>query len=268
MYKKESGSDFVQKRNPRGYETFLIFYIVLIIIPAIIISSGQRAWVNILLSLGLILLMLFYYFDKTYATSVAWGMTSVYKSAEQERYFIDYHRMHLWKECDIALSFDIKPFLKNKIKEMAVMGKLGSKMRILLLDPQSKYVELVEKASGMKKGEYAYYALQVQNFMMRVNQAQTEDVVIDIQVKYYDDMPMDNILRAYDVLFAYDNKHSAENNYLSYSYEYGFNGYNFYKALFDEKWNNEAFSYEKEITSDMVNNYRYFADNDNVYYDV
>lgn len=261
-------SDFIQKRNPRGYETFLIGYIAAVIIPAIIMTAGKYLWVNIVISLGLVLLMLFYYFDKTYATSIAWGMTSVYRSVEQERYFIDYHRTHLWKECDIALSFDIKLFLKNKIKELAVMGKLGSKMRILLLDPESKYVEMVEKICGMRHGEYAYYVLQIQNFMMRVNQTETEDVVIDIKIKYYDAMPIDNIFRAYDVLIAYDNKHSIENNYMSYVYEYGYNGYNFYKTLFDEMWNNDVVSYEKEITSDMVENYRYLAEIDDVYYKV
>ena len=148
------------------------------------------------------------------------------------------------------------------------MGKIGSKMRILLLDPQSKYVELVEKASGMKPGAYAYYVLQIQNFVLRVKQSSREDTVVDITIKYYDSLPLDNMFRAHDVVFAYDSRSGAENNFMSYSFENSLNGYNFYRTFFNEKWNDEAFCYEKEITGNMVENYRAFADNDNISYTV
>ena len=99
--KKKNESTFSVKRKTKGYELFLILYIVLIIVPSIILASGDKAWVNIVLAAGLIVLVLFYYFDNTYDTSVSWGMRAVYTAPEQERSFIDYHRTHFWKETDI-----------------------------------------------------------------------------------------------------------------------------------------------------------------------
>ncbi len=261
-------SDFTKKKSSKGYAIFLIVYILIVIIPAIIIASGEYAWINIVLSAGLVALVLFYYFDDTYATSVSWGMSSIYTSRESEDYYMDYQRTHFWKETDIMLSYDIKLFLKTKIDVLSVMAKLGSKMRILLLDPESKYVPMVEDACGMKHGEYAYYVLQIQNFKSRVLQGATEKTVVDIDIKFYDDYPLDNILCAGDVMFAYDNKQNSSGNYMSYTYENGLNGFNYYNTLFAEKWNDELNTYHKEVTVDMVNNYRYFADNDTISYSV
>ena len=266
--KKKNESTFSVKRKTKGYELFLILYIVLIIVLSIILASGDKAWVNIVLAAGLIVLVLFYYFDNTYDTSVSWGMRAVYTALEQERSFIDYHRTHFWKETDIMLSYDIKNFLKSKIHELAVMARLGSKMRILMLDPQSEYVPLLEKACSMKPGEYAYYVLQVQNFALRAAQAAVEKSVVDIQIKYYDSLPLDNMLRAYDAMLVYDNKENTDNGFLAYSFENGLNGYNFYKTMFNEKWNDESFAYGKEITANMVPNMRSFADNDPITYTV
>lgn len=264
--KKSSDKGFILKRKKRGYETFLLAYIVFIIIPSIIMASGSNAWINILLAVGLVILMLFYYFDDTYDTSVSWGMKAVYTEPEQERFFMDYHRTHFWKETDILLAYDIKPFLKSKIRELAVMAKLGSKMRILMLDPQSKYVPLLEKACSMKAGEYAYYVLQIQGFALRAAQAGAENTIVSIELKYYDSLPLDNMLRAYDAVLAYDNKQNAQNGFKVYQYENELNGYNFYKTMFEEKWNDADFAYSKEITADMVPDMRYFADNDTVTY--
>lgn len=261
-------SDFSEKSGPRGYELFLIIYIVLVILPAIILASGDKAWINIILSVILIALVIFYYFDKTYSSSVSWGMKEIYKSNESEKYALSFQRTHFWKNVDLALSFDIKPFLKNKIEELAVMGKMGSEMHILLLDPESKYTEIVEDMCAMKRGEYAYYALQIQNFKMRVEQASKDKSFVRIDIKYYDAMPLDNIFRAYDMMFAYDNKYDPLDEMTSYCYEKELNGFTFYKTLFDEKWNDEKFAYTKEITADMVPNYRSFADNDTVSYTV
>ncbi len=265
---KKSTSDFSVKHKAMGYEAFLIGYIIVVIIPSMILSSGEYAFINVLLALVLVALVLFSYFDKTYNTSISWGMNSIYTSQESERYFMNYHRMHFWKSMDIVVSYNIQAFLKDKVREISVMGKIGSKIRILLLDPESKYVEIVEKASGMKSGEYAYYALQIQNFMMRVEQTSVEDTVVDIEIKYYDALPLDNMLRAYDVVFAYDSKQGSENNFMSYSFEHDLNGYNFYRTLFEEKWKDGSFCYNKEITGDMVPNFAVLAESDPVSYNV
>lgn len=265
---KKDTSNFSVKRKAMGYEAFLLGYILVVIMPSIILSSGEYAVINVALAVVLVILVLFSYFDKTYNTSISWGMNSIYTSQESERYFMNYQRMHFWKSTDVLLSYDIQPFLKDKIREMSVMGKLGSKLRILLLDPESKYVEIVEKASGMKPGEYAYYVLQIQNFMMRVEQTSVEDTVVDIEIKYYDSLPLDNMFRAYDVVFAYDNKQSSENNFMSYSFEHDLNGYNFYRTMFEEKWKDDSFCYNKEITGNMVPKFAIFAENDTISYDV
>lgn len=265
---KKDTSNFSVKRKAMGYEAFLVGYILAVIMPSMILSSGEYAAINIALAVILVILVLFSYFDKTYNTSISWGMNSIYTSQESERYFMNYQRMHFWKSTDILLSYDIQPFLKDKIREMSVMGKLGSKMRVLLLDPESKYVEMVEKASGMKAGEYAYYVLQIQNFMMRVNQTSVENTVVDIEIKYYDALPLDNMFRAYDVVFAYDNKQGSENKFMSYSFEHDLNGYNFYRTLFEEKWKDDSFCYHKEITGNMVPDFAVFAENDTVTYNV
>ena len=269
LFGSNKGNDvrrFEEKRRLMGYETFLIGYIVLIILPCMILSSGKYAWMNITLAVILVALVLWAYFDKTFVTSTSWGMRAIYTSLQSERYYMNYQRTHFWRDVDVLLSYDIRDFLEDKIRELAVMGKLGSKMRILLLDPQSPYVEIMEKASNMKPGEYAYYVLQIQNFMLRVNQAATEDSIVDITIKYYDDLPLDNMFRAYDVMFAYDNKQCSEENFMSYSFDGNLNGYNFYRVFFEEKWNDESFCYSKEITGDMVPNYRVFADNDTISY--
>lgn len=268
MPMKNNNNEFTVKRKKRGYEAFLLIYIIIIIVPSIIMASGSNAWINILLALGLVVLMLFYYFDHTYDTSVSWGIKAIYTEREQERYFMDYHRTHFWKETDIMLSYDIKRFIKSNIRELGVMAKLGSKMRILLLDPQSKYVPLLEKASSMKHGEYAYYVLQIQSFALRAAQAGAENTVVNVELKYYDAVPLDNMLRAYDTVFAYNNKECAQNDFKVCLFENELNGYNFYKTMFDEKWNDLSFSYNKEITAEMVPDMRYFADNDTIDYTI
>ena len=75
--KKKNESTFSVKHKTKGYELFLILYIVLVIVPSIILASGDKAWINIILAAGLIVLVLFYYFDNTYDTSVSWGMRAV-----------------------------------------------------------------------------------------------------------------------------------------------------------------------------------------------
>ena len=266
--KKPDVSSFKAKRKMMGYESFLIGYIVLIIFPSIIMTSGKLAWLNILLGAVLVALVLFAYFDKMYVTSVSRGLRAIDTSLEDERCYMNYQRTHFWKSEDIVLSYDIETFLNDKIKELAVMGKIGSRMRILLLDPESKYVPLVEKASGMKPGAYAYYVLQIQNFMLRVKQTSLEDTVVDISIKYYDSMPLDNLFRAHDTVFAYDSRTGTEGGFMSYSFENGLNGYNFYRTFFDEKWKDDTFCYEKEITGNMVENFRIFAENDTISYTV
>ncbi len=266
IFSNEKGK-FKEKGKANGYELFLIIYIVFVILPSIIIAA-ENLVMNIVLSVILLALVLFFYIDKTYGTSITWGTTAMYTSASQERGFIDYHRTHFWKETDILLSFDIRNFLRTKIREIVVMGKIGTKMRILLLDPQSKYVPLVEKASGMLSGEYAYYVLQIQSLVARIAQVTIEDSTIDITIKFFDDVPCDNIYRMHDALIAYDNKQSVEGEPLAYNYEKDLNGYNFYKKLFDEKWNDGNFCYEKEITAEMVPNMRMFAEKDNVNYTI
>ncbi len=265
---KNHVKSFSIKRKTMGYEVFLVGYIILIIMPSMVMSTEEFGWLNVALALGLAALVLFSYFDKVYITSVSWGMRSIYTTLDAERYYMNFHRTHFWKEVDVVLSYDIEKFLKDKIRELAVMGKLGSKIRILLLDPESKYVDIIEKSAGMKPGEYAYYVLQIQNFVLRVRQTSMEDTVVDIEIKYYDSFPLDNMFRAHDTMFAYDSKQYSDADFLSYSFENGLNGYNFFRTLFEEKWNDQAFSYEKEITGNMVPNYRAFADNDTISYKV
>ncbi len=264
--RSKNQKEFSVKRSAKGYEIFLIAYVLIVIIPAIVLSSGDNAWINIGLGIGLLILVLFYYFDKTYDVSVSWGLRTIYTSTESERSFMNYHRTHFWKETDLILSYDIKPFMKDTIHELAVMSRLGSKMRILLLDPRSKYVPLLEKHCSMKPGEYAYYALQMQNFKVRAEQSASGEVKFATEIKYYDDVPLDNMLRAYDVLLSYGNKEATEGMAPVYSYEKGYNGYNFHEAMFEEKWNDASFSYPLEIKNEMVHNLAYFAENDPVIY--
>ena len=259
-----------EKRIAGGSEFFLFFYILIIILPSMFLTMQEAgaAFVNLALSVGLIALMLFYYLDKTYFTANAWGCGSIFESAGQERYFMDFHRVHFWEGTDVLLTFDIKNFLNDKIHEMSVMARMGSKLRILMLDPQSQYVRLLEKACGMASGEYAYYVLQVQNFAFAVESEALDKKAVDIQIKYYDAMPLDNLFCAGDRIFAYNNKQTADGTVMSCSYERGCTGYHFYASLFEEKWQDEAFAYEKEITADMIPNLRMHSMNDTISYKI
>ena len=233
-----------------GSEFFLFIYILIIILPSMFLATREAGatLINLLLSVGLIALLLFYYLDKTFYTVTAWGFHSIFETAGQERYFMDFHRVHFWENTDVILTFDIKNFLKDKIHEMAVMARMGSKLRILMLDPQSKYVRPLEKSAGMASGEYAYYVLQVQSFALQIEQEVLDTKAVEIQIKYYDDLPLDNLFCAGDMVFAYNNKQTIDGTVMSCSYEKGCVGYQFYTKLFEEKWNDADFSYEKEIT--------------------
>lgn len=63
------------KKGIGGSEIFLFAYILLIILPCtyLVTQDAVAAIVNVLLSVGLIGLLLYYYFDKTYYMATIWG---------------------------------------------------------------------------------------------------------------------------------------------------------------------------------------------------
>lgn len=258
------------KKGIGGSEIFLFAYILLIILPCtyLVTQDAVAAIVNVLLSVGLIGLLLYYYFDKTYYMATVWGFGSIFETQSQERYFMDFHRSHFWENTDLIITFEIKNFLRDRIHEMAVMARMGSKLRILMLDPQSDYVRGIEKSAGMVSGEYAYYVLQVQNFAQQIAQESVDKTTVDMEIKFYDSLPLDNLFCAGDVVFAYNNKQTVDGTVMSCSYEKGYAGYAFYTALFEEKWNDGSFSYQKEITADMIPNLRIHAMNDTISYKI
>ena len=46
--KKKNDVSFSEKRKTKGYELFLIIYIILVIVPSIILASGENAWINLI----------------------------------------------------------------------------------------------------------------------------------------------------------------------------------------------------------------------------
>ncbi|MBE5816911.1 MAG: hypothetical protein E7315_04215 [Clostridiales bacterium] len=243
-----------------SYNLFLIIYVIAIIIPSMVILTKENAVIDIALSFGLLILMVWYACDKRRQTASDWGISNIYTRNEELRFFMDIHRMHYWNEVDILLVYHPAEFLSHNIDELSVMAKIGAKIRILLMDPESQYISCLEEHLHMKKGEYAFYALQLQNWAKKIAES-PECIECNIEIKFFDDFPPDNMFRAHDKLFSYSNKMgTGSKDVLTYVYEKDSKGYERQKKLYDYFWQ-ESVSYKKEITMAMIDNFRYHSTN-------
>ena len=187
-----------------SYNLFLMIYVIVIIIPSMIILTRENAVIDIILAFVLLALIIWYACDKRRQTASNWGINNIYTKNEELRFYIDIHRMHYWNEIDVLLVYHPAEFLAHNIDELSVMAKIGAKIRILLLDPESQYISEIEKFLHMKRGEYAFYALQIQNWAKKIAES-SECLECNIEIKFFDDFPPDNLFRAHDKLFAFSN---------------------------------------------------------------
>lgn len=145
--------------------------------------------------------------------------------------------------CLDIIAFGLRNFRDNKGDFILKKVAKGMKVRILTMDPESKFLKQREIDEGVAPGETKHSIMQLIQWAYELNQYQIRDG--QVQIKIYDSLPqdfyfgMDNAIYVGPYLYGIISQQT-----ISYEYTKNSKGYDYYSNYFEKLWNNKLFAKE------------------------
>lgn len=171
-----------------------------------------------------------------------WGLRNIYNTRENANSFsIDKKFKNLNNQLDI-IAFGLDHFRnsKERIFIEKIRKNKNLSVRILTLNPDSIFVTQREQDENKNEGSIKKSIKDLSSWVNKINQNTKSN---HIQIKYYDALPLDSYLRVDDIIYVGPYEHNKMSSQsITYEFEEGGQGYNYYSEYFQDLWTNSDLS--------------------------
>ncbi len=230
----------------------IVFGLGIILILIAMLSGNNENAVQICLSIGtsliassiVVFLSSRYLVNQNKSTQIIqqWKMTGIFETrADMNRssnFYLEYNKNKL----DIV-AFGLKGFRDSK-KEI-IKEKINKRMmvRILTMSPNSEFLKEREKAEKEIEGQIKNTIIQLGRWVENLQKDQLYEG--QVQIKYYDSIPIDFYFGLDDVVFVGPYMYGIQSQQtISYEFKKGGAGFNYYNEYFNKLWDNDEFCKE------------------------
>ena len=165
-----------------------------------------------------------------------WGIAGIYETRQNMNQYCNINVERNEKQLDI-IAFGLKGFRHSKGELIKNKVAKGMRLRIITMDPDSKFLVEREKVEGCIEGEIKNTINQLIEWveLLKLNQIEEDQV----QIKFYDTLPLDfyfgldNSIYVGPYLYGIDSQQT-----ISYEFRCNSKGYHYYSNYFEKIWNN------------------------------
>lgn len=173
-----------------------------------------------------------------------WGLTDIFKTRAEMNKYTNQDLKENKNKLDI-IAFGLKAFRQSKSELIISKVKEGMKIRILTIDPNSKFLKERERVEECSEGEIKNTIEQLNIWVNELKDHQQKEN--QVVIKYYDSLPL-------DFYFALDNSvyigpyiyGKSSQQTISYSFKSNSDAYHYYEQYFEKLWEDTKFCKKKE----------------------
>lgn len=203
------------------------------------------------------------------ASSVIMYLTSVYLNKHTtgqrlseywglEEIYLQRSEITLDRECILSSakkSLDMCAFGSHSMRNSPNIDKivkdrvrLGLKIRMLVINPNSEYLKQRESEEGVAEGSIRKHIISLLSWVVKLKRI--APVTSHVSIKLYDALPLDYYQRVDDYLFIgpYQFKKPSRNT-ITLKYKAHTKGFEYYATCFDDLWDDPNFA---ELQSDEM----------------
>lgn len=212
------------------------------------LSTQQNLWLNVgcsLMASAIVILATALLIERNPNSLLQeWGLSAIYakRNAKERDSYEDLKRT---KERIDIIAFGLRTFRSDKknIAEIERYLSDGGSIRILTMDPKSKFIEQRETEEKSAKDHIRQSITDLVRWATELNGKSSHGKII---VKGYDCMTLDFYWRLDDVLYVGSYPYGCESDQApTYKYTKGGKGFELYSDYFKSLWDNQNF---KELT--------------------
>ena len=220
----------------------IIFGFGLILVIISIIVKTENVCGQILLSVGtsLVASTIVVYISSKYILQQSrikkvieeWGLTGIFETRQRMNEFSNINLEKNESSMDM-MAFGLKSYRHAKGALLKEKVNKGMKVRIITIDPNSKFLKEREKNEDCLEGEIRNTIIQLIEWINDINQYAGEDNKAEIKI--YDSLPLDFYCRMDKALYVGPYLHGIDSQQtISYEYRYSSRGYDYYSAYFEK----------------------------------
>lgn len=174
-----------------------------------------------------------------------WGMIGIYDTRAKMNDSANISLENNENNLDI-IAFGLRNFRDAQTDIIKQKVSQGMQIRILTINPKSKFLEQREKDEKELPGQIANTIVQLDSWVEEIKQMQIRDK--QVQIKFYDTLPLDFYFRLDNRLFIGPYLYGKTSQQtISYEYSYSSVGFEYYVNYFENLWNDETFAKEASI---------------------
>lgn len=225
----------------------VIIGILTILSDIYLLISPANVFLNIgcsLIASGLVLFFTAILIDrsKEYIVWSQWKLEKIFKTRAEKNTESDPKlERHNIKQLD-GIAFGLKSFRSNREKDVLTCMQRGMNVRLLVMDPTSKFVQQREREEGGAAGSISTSIVALIEWADRLNSKSNDG---KIKIRFYDCMTLDFYWRMDDEMYVGPYLLDVESQQtITYKYVKGGKGFDLYSEYFESLWNNAAFCHE------------------------
>lgn len=222
----------------------LIIGITGVLIEVIMVKNTQNFFINVgcsMIASGIVLLLstIFLDYKKEYEVKNVWGLEKIYKTRAEKNIDADtkFEKYNI-KQLD-GIAFGLRSFRTQRKDVILNCLNNGMNVRLLVMNPDSPFMEQREKEEGVQIGSIADSIRELVKWVSELNFASIHG---KIEIRFYNCMTLDFYWRMDDELYIGPYNLQCESQQtITYKFSKGKKGFEYYEKYFEELWNNEKF---------------------------
>lgn len=225
----------------------IIIGILLILLDLFVIFTKSNVFVNIgcsLIASGLVLFFTAILIDysKEYLVWTEWRLEKIFKTrADKNKESDPKLESHNVKQLD-GIAFGLKSFRTNRERDVLSCMQRGMNVRLLIMDPTSKFVAQRELEEKGAPGSISKSIIDLIEWADKLNKESNKG---KIKIKFYDCMTLDFYWRMDDELYVGPYLLEFESQQtITYKFNKGGKGFKLYSEYFESLWNNSTFCHD------------------------
>jgi hypothetical protein len=229
----------------------VIFFLgLLITLIASLISKNYEDVRTILISVGtsilassvVVYLSSHYLFKQSRIKEIidTWKLAGIYRTRAEMNMRANIFLTESKEQIDI-IAFGLKGFRETQSSLIEDKIRNGLRLRILTIDPQSKFLAQREIDEGEVQGQIKNTIIQLTDWVERIKTLSPAQE--NVELRYYDTLPLDFYFRIDRNLFLgpYMYARSSQQTF-SYEFEYGGAGFEYWSTYFEKIWTDVKFA--------------------------
>lgn len=169
-----------------------------------------------------------------------WGLEGIFRTRQEMNISSNEHMQGLKEQLDI-MAFGLGSLRDAQGDEIERKVKKGLKIRILTLDPKSKFLEQREKDEKKSIGSIKKSIENLTEWIDELKKIATDEK--NIEIEFYDTLPLDFYFREDNALFIGPYLYGkGSQQTISYEFKNNSKGFSYYTNYFEKLWSDKDFS--------------------------